>query len=310
MPINNGQIVKIAYNNILQNEQNMFKVAGVLSYLKNKIRQLFDKDYARKANDLLERTDVLKKILSETNFVIKNIEENISNGDIVEYEANIQILKSKLRALYSYFGDFNEIQAKTINEPAKENAKLKKQERMELSPLAETYKGIKKLSELGVKPSDIRENTTGPKGIFSSWALVSIIQQGEDPVKLEENQKLITDDDIRNIFYAEIPNMIIDKVYPRLLSRHTGKPKGGGDLEIRVKSNGLKLPPPFSNWELKPIFYLIDTRSKESDPLKYVIFRQLIVSVKNIETNDVVYISETPAKEAERKFKELKGFNA
>ncbi len=306
---NNRQIIKTAYLHINKNEQNMFKVAGILSFLKTKIRKLFDKDYARKANDLIERTDVLKKILSQTGAIIREIEENIANADIVEYEANIQLLKGKLRELYSYFGEF-ENKKNALPSPATKGTKRQSAPRAEINEeLASIYKGKQKLSELGVTAEDIEENSIGPKGIFASWALVSLVKQGEDPKKLEENQKPITDDDIRNVIYGEIPNMIIQKIYGRYLGKD-GEKKGGGDLEIRVVSNSLKLPKPFDNWQLTPVFYLIDKRQNVGDPLKYKIFRQLIVKIENTDTGKYEEFDGTQAAQAENKLQKLKGFNA
>ena len=93
-----NNIIKLA--SIELNKSNdVIKTAGVLRMLKNRFLSLFDPEMSKDVNQMLETTNNIKPLLTETYKIIKKIEEAINDLDVRDYNANIEALKTKLNGL-------------------------------------------------------------------------------------------------------------------------------------------------------------------------------------------------------------------
>ena len=315
-----NNIIKLA--SIELNKSNdVVKTAGVLRMLKNKFLSLFDNEMSKNVDQMLETTNNIKPLLSETYKVIKKIEESINDLDVRDYNTNIEILKIKLNELNDAIKNTNEIMPKDealkseiensdvvseveqkLSEKQKEepdgsgvNLLQYKREYANLPEGAAIYKGIKTLSELGVKSQDILPNKNTLRAFMSSWSDAVNPKTSEEGKELLEDQNKISEQDIINIFYNKIPEMAITQIKGREINSvddtrfgKKGTPKPGY-LEVIVVGPVLPLPPPIDYWKLKMKFWLIDTRKKADDPLKFKIYRQLVIAAMN-DSKDETYL--------------------
>jgi len=195
--------------------------------------------------------------------------------------------------------EINDDESKVENiskeEPSPKNIRpnltgIKRIREKELPKGAEIYQGKSTLSELGITKNDIKINKN-IKQFFSSWAFMFRPSSEEfEDLKLLEEQKSLSIDEIYRLFYDKIPEMKIARVIPReqsALDDPQFGPKGTkkpGYMEIVVESALTQLIAPLDKWKLKMVFYLVDNRKNESDPLKYTLYRQYVVAAFNEET--------------------------
>lgn len=300
----------------LNKSTDIIRVAGILRLLKNKLFMLFDPDLARDVNKMLDSTNGIKHQLYDTYKSIKKVEDAINDLDIVEYNVNIDELKSKLNELNEAIKNVKEIipeqdsdkNAEQQDESQdvdiglvelpvtekKEDVVKKREEKArgslvgvprEYAPLpdgAKIYEGKTTLSQLGVTANDIKSNVN-VRQMPASWALVAMPQTQEDQKELLSLQDALLDQDyVKKAFYNKIPNMRIEKIQGREINVVSDQYGNKGDkkpgyMEVVVVGDYEKLPEPLNDWRLKPKFVLVDLRQKPDDPLKYVIYRKYIL---------------------------------
>jgi len=301
----------------LDKSSNIIKTAGILRKLKNKILNLFDSSRRQKVEELLNKSEQTKPLLAEIYSLIKELESSIEDFDLEAYDYTVKELKSKITDLSSKLNDVKNIAETTIKEEAKtfteeipekvineipkdkeseEDWKSSKRKRMpkkdeSFKEKKSIYTGISSLSQLNVNSSNIVENKIGPKGIYSSWGFVNFAKTGSDPKALIELQQGLKDDDIRRLFYTDIPNYKITSISPRELAYKDDPSKGWkagdkkpGSLEVRVQSPIKSLPDPANNWKLSVVFILVDMYGEPTKKGNYRIYRQLVVYAKDEST--------------------------
>jgi hypothetical protein len=296
----------------LDKSSNIIKTAAILRKLKNKILNLFDSSRREKVQELLNKSDQTKPLLAEIYSLIKKLESSIEDLDLEDYDDTVKELKSKIIELNSKLNDVKGLAETSIKEEPKEPEKIeedwksskrkrtKKDE--EFKQKKSIYTGISSLSQLNVNSSNIVENKIGPKGIYSSWGFVNFAKTGSDPKALIELQSGLKDDDIRRLFYTDIPNYKIISISPREVAYKDDPSKGWkagdkkpGSLEIKVQSPIKSLPSPANNWKLSVVFILVDMYGEPTKKGNYRMYRQLVVYAKDEGTGKTETWSESSA---------------
>lgn len=237
-----NNIIKLANIQLSKSPDDVIKIAGLLRFLKNKIRSMFDSEMAQDAAKLVTTTANIKPFLSQTYKSIAKIESAIDDLDIDSYKANVEELKiniaqlnDKIKDLDQFMldsdqetqisGDVSETPSNT-NEPVVENRSSNSfvnllkypRERAKVPDDIETYKGIQTLSQLGVTADDIRVNEGNMRAMFASWALVVNKSSAEAGEELLKEQEQVTFDNFKKSIYDKIPEMRIEKILGRELT--------------------------------------------------------------------------------------------
>lgn len=110
----------IKFASIEINKSNdIIRTAGILRMLKNKLYKLFDPEKAKDIEKMLSGTTDIKSQLVDTYRTIKNIESAINDLDVVEYNANLDELKSKLNLLNDALKNVDKVMPE-VSDEAKE----------------------------------------------------------------------------------------------------------------------------------------------------------------------------------------------
>lgn len=137
---------------------------------------------------------------------------------------------------------------------------------------------------------NILPNKVGIKALFSSWARIVFVGRilkkentgnieplEESPKEFAVLQDRLTDQQMIDAFYNNLPYYKIKKIEPREKSWRTGNQTTKvGEVEVFLETGWITLPAPANEWQLKAMFVIVD-KGFPDKPGNFIIYRQWII---------------------------------
>ena len=303
----NHNIIKLAEIQLATDTDDVVKVAGVLSSIKNWLTSFFDPGRAGRAAQILEKSLKIKPLLEDVHDILNNIEKNIYNADIHSYDDNIEKLKGAVAQLNA---ELNKVQEAIKEKPVSENTPapaaninqaappiIQTQEEKKKNipwrnlPRASTlpenysfYKIGKPLNFYNITRENIKEPSewnvrfNRSSSLKAAWS-ESITDLEKD---LTEIQDVTSKDFIQQQIYQKIPTWIIKDIKPRTLDQH-GNPKAGM-AELLVAGKVIVPVPSGKKWELYMEFVLVDHSNYDIDNMniQFNIWSQYVKKITQV----------------------------
>lgn len=157
----------------------------------------------------------------------------------------------------------------------------KRSGRIERAPLSDEdkklYAGKNTLSELGVTINDINISEENYRAFSAYWAGIYNKVAPKELLELFNIQQKVTNENIKDAIYSQIPHMKIDRVLGRSLNADGDKKSG--ILELKLVSDLLPLKPPVDNIKIRLAIVLVEMYRKS-----FNIFTQTILAIYDSNT--------------------------